>query len=94
MSDAPRSHPLNLHQWIIHRPNTRSTFHVDPVDEVCMQLKGSVRVDLMTDGIRPEHRSHEGHVMLMAANVPYSPLRPADTWGVVIARPRCPVTCL
>jgi 3-hydroxyanthranilate 3,4-dioxygenase len=114
MSDAPRSRPLDLHQWItdnadafqppvsnkvvwkdsdqtfmvIHGPNARSDFHVDPFDEVFMQLKGSIRVDLMIDGIRQQHWIHEGQVMLVPANVPHSPRRPPDTWGVVIERPR------
>ncbi|MCL4117953.1 UNVERIFIED_CONTAM: hypothetical protein GTU68_020573 [Idotea baltica] len=114
MSEAPRSRPLDLHQWIadnaasfeppvsnkvvwadsdqifmiIRGPNARSDFHVDPFDEVFMQLKGSIRVDLMIDGQREEHWIHEGQVMLVPGNVPHSPLRPADTWGVVIERPR------
>ena len=73
---------------VIHGPNARSDFHVDPFDEVFMQLKGSIRVDLMIDGIRQQHWIHEGQVMLVPANVPHSPRRPPDTWGVVIERPR------
>ena len=114
MSDAPRSRPLDLHQWIadnadafeppvsnkvvwqdsdqifmvIRGPNARSDFHIDPFDEVFMQLKGSIRLDLMVQGQRQEHWIHEGQVMLVPANVPHSPQRPADTWGVVIERPR------
>jgi len=73
---------------VIRGPNARSDFHVDPFDEVFMQLKGSIRLDLMVDGQRQEHWLHEGEVMLVPANVPHSPLRPAATWGVVIERPR------
>ena len=73
---------------VIRGPNARSDFHVDPYDEVFMQLKGDIRVDLMIDGERHEHWIREGQVMLVPANVPHSPLRPANTWGVVIERPR------
>jgi len=73
---------------VIRGPNARSDFHIDPFDEVFMQLKGAIRVDLMVDGERQEHWLHEGDVMLVPADTPHSPLRPADTWGVVIERPR------
>jgi len=73
---------------VIRGPNARSDFHIDPFDEVFMQLKGSIRLDLMIDGKRQEHWIHEGQVMLVPANVPHSPLRPAHTWGLVIERPR------
>ena len=72
---------------VIRGPNARSDFHIDPFDEVFMQLKGSIRLDLMIDGKRLEHWIHEGQVMLVPANVPHSPLRPAHTWGLVIERP-------
>lgn len=73
---------------IIRGPNARSDFHIDPYDEIFMQLKGAIRIDLMVDGERQEHWIREGQVMLVPANVPHSPLRPADTWGLVIERPR------
>ncbi len=75
---------------IIGGPNARSDFHIDPYDEVFMQLNGAIRIDLMIDGRREEHWIREGEVMLVPANVPHSPLRPPDTWGVVIERPRGP----
>ncbi|MCH9802555.1 3-hydroxyanthranilate 3,4-dioxygenase, partial [bacterium] len=40
---------------VIRGPNARSDFHIDPFDEVFMQLKGSIRLDLMIDGKRLEH---------------------------------------
>lgn len=75
---------------IIRGPNARSDFHIDPFDEVFMQLRGSVRLDLMIDGERQEHWIHEGQILLVPAMVPHSPQRPADTWGLVIERPRAP----
>ena len=75
---------------VIRGPNARSDFHVDPFDEIFMQIRGSIRVDLMVDGERQQKWVHEGQLMLVPAHVPHSPLRPAGTWGVVIERPRAP----
>lgn len=75
---------------IIRGPNARSDFHIDPFDEIFMQLEGSIRVDLIIEGERVERWIHEGDVMLVPANMPHSPLRPADTWGLVVERPRGP----
>ena len=73
---------------IIRGPNARSDFHIDPYDEIFLQLEGSVRVDLMTENGREQHWIHKGELMLVPAGVPHSPLRPEGTWGLVIERPR------
>jgi 3-hydroxyanthranilate 3,4-dioxygenase len=73
---------------VIRGPNARSDFHIDPFDEVFMQLEGAIRVDLMVDGTRQQRWINEGEIMLVPGNVPHSPLRPPNTWGVVIERPR------
>jgi len=73
---------------LIRGPNARSDFHIDPFDEIFMQLRGDIRVDLMVNGEREQHWVREGDVMLVPAMTPHSPLRPADTWGLVIERPR------
>lgn len=73
---------------IIRGPNARSDFHIDPYDEIFFQLRGTIRVDLILDGERVERLVPEGSVMLVPAGVPHAPLRPADTWGLVVERPR------
>lgn len=74
---------------VIRGPNARNDFHVDPGDEIFMQLRGDVRVDIIDDaGVRHERRIREGEVMLVPGGTPHAPLRPADTWGLVIERPR------
>lgn len=74
---------------VIRGPNARNDFHIDPRDEIFYQLRGDIRVDLIDDhGVRHERRVREGDVMLVPAWTPHAPMRPADTWGLVIERPR------
>ncbi len=75
---------------IVSGPNARSDFHIDPYDEIFMQLRGSIRVDLLVDGQVEPRWVHEGEIMLVPAFVAHSPHRPPDTWGLVIERPRGP----
>src|SRR5438067_9837565 len=70
---------------VIHGPNARRDFHVDPSDEIFYQLKGSIIVEhLDPDGGRHETIVGEGELFLLPAMVPHAPHRPADTWGLVI----------
>ena len=74
---------------VIRGPNARRDFHIDPYDEIFVQLRGAIRVDLMgVDGVRSERVIDQGEVMLVPGGTPHSPLRPVDTWGIVIERPR------
>lgn len=74
---------------VVRGPNARSDFHIDPGDEIFHQLRGDIRVDLLDDdGTRHRHIVHEGEVMLVPGGTPHAPMRPADTWGLVIERPR------
>ncbi len=74
---------------VIRGPNARSDFHVDPYDEIFFQLRGDIRVDVIDDdGVRNQRLVREGEVMLVPGGTPHAPLRPADTWGLVIERPR------
>jgi len=76
---------------IVGGPNARNDFHIDPYDEIFMQLRGDIRVDLIDhDDIRHERRVAQGEVMLVPAETPHSPRRPAGSWGLVIERPRPP----
>ena len=74
---------------IIRGPNARNDFHVDPGDEIFFQLKGDITVQCMDlDGARRDIRVREGEVMLCRAGTPHCPIRPPDTWGLVIERKR------
>ena len=73
---------------VIRGPNARNDFHIDPRDEIFHQLKGDIRVDLMVDGERQTRIVREGELLLVPRGVPHVPMRPADTWGMVIEQVR------
>lgn len=76
---------------IVGGPNARSDFHIDPGDEIFYQLRGDIRVDILDEAwVRHQRIVREGEVMLVPAGTPHAPMRPADTWGLVIERPRGP----
>jgi 3-hydroxyanthranilate 3,4-dioxygenase len=74
---------------IVKGPNRRNDFHIDPYDEIFYQLKGTIYV---------KHRDaagqirvaevQEGEVMIINAFTPHLPIRPPETLGLVIERPR------
>jgi 3-hydroxyanthranilate 3,4-dioxygenase len=70
--------------------NSRNDFHVNPGDEIFLQLKGSARVDLQIDGERVVNPLHEGELLLIPAGVPHAPRRPEGTYGLVVERLRRP----
>jgi 3-hydroxyanthranilate 3,4-dioxygenase len=74
---------------LVRGPNQRNDFHIDPNPEVFFQLRGTIRVDTRTDeGATVHHLVGEGEMFVVPGDVPHAPLRPADTWGLVIERPR------
>ncbi len=74
---------------LVRGPNRRNDFHVDPHPEVFFQLRGTIQVDTReTNGATVSHPVGEGEMFVVPGDVPHSPLRPADTWGLVIERPR------
>lgn len=76
---------------VVRGPNARNDFHIDPGDEIFYQLKGTIRVDTRSDdGSVTSHRVAEGEIFLVPGGVPHAPMRPADSWGVVIERVRQP----
>lgn len=75
---------------VIRGPNARTDFHIDPYDEIFMQLEGAIRVDLIEDGERVTRWVREGELMLVPANMAHSPQRPPGSWGLVIERVRNP----
>ncbi|MER5360361.1 3-hydroxyanthranilate 3,4-dioxygenase [Streptomyces sp. NPDC002785] len=74
---------------IVGGPNQRTDFHLDPYEEWFYQVKGDMRVDVMTeDGLRTVH-IRQGEAWLLPGNVPHSPQRPdAGSIGLVIERVR------
>lgn len=71
--------------------NARNDFHINPGEEIFLQIKGDIRVDLIDeDGQRVINPVREGEVLLIPAGVPHAPRRPAGTWGFIIERVRQP----
>jgi 3-hydroxyanthranilate 3,4-dioxygenase len=70
--------------------NSRNDFHINPGDEIFVQVKGDVRVDLQVDGERVINELREGEVLLVPAGVPHAPRRPEGTFGFVVERVRRP----
>jgi len=76
---------------IVRGPNARNDFHIDPGDEIFYQLEGDITVRCIdADGKPLDIRVREGEVMLCRAGTPHCPIRPPDTWGLVIERKRRP----
>jgi 3-hydroxyanthranilate 3,4-dioxygenase len=69
---------------LVRGPNRRNDFHVDPYDELFVQLDGTIRVDTREHGQVRRHLVRAGEVFLVPGGVPHSPLRPAATWGLVV----------
>ena len=75
---------------IVRGPNARNDYHIDPGDEIFYQLKGDITVRCIESGRPRDIRVREGEVMLCRAGTPHCPIRPPDTWGLVIERKRRP----
>lgn len=68
--------------------NSRNDFHINPGDEIFVQLKGDIRVDLQIDGERVTNPVREGEILLVPALVPHAPRRPEGTYGFIVERQR------
>ena len=76
---------------IVKGPNSRNDYHIDPYDEIFLQLKGSIYVKHRDESGREQlSEVKEGEVMIINAFTPHMPIRPPDTLGLVIERPRVP----
>jgi 3-hydroxyanthranilate 3,4-dioxygenase len=77
---------------IVGGPNARRDFHVNETEEWFYQLKGTVYVTVAQEEegklIFKKISITEGDTLLMPANVPHNPARPAETIGLVIERTR------
>ncbi|MGH8170824.1 MAG: 3-hydroxyanthranilate 3,4-dioxygenase [Steroidobacteraceae bacterium] len=73
---------------VIGGPNARQDYHVDPGQEFFYQLDGDIVLRTMQDGRLVEVPIRQGEVLLLPANVPHSPQRPANTVGLVVERHR------
>lgn len=73
---------------IVGGPNARKDFHFNETEELFYQLEGDIQVNVQKQGKVEEIRIKEGEMFLLPANIPHSPIRPANTVGLVIERKR------
>ncbi|AXF56964.1 3-hydroxyanthranilate 3,4-dioxygenase [Salicibibacter kimchii] len=70
-------------------PNKRRDFHIDPSDEFFYQIKGSCFVECINENQEREVvEVKEGEMFMLPADVPHSPHRIADSYGIVLERKR------
>lgn len=71
-------------------PNTRNDFHVNPTEELFMQIKGDIAVRVRPlDGSDPHDIVvKEGELFLLPRWIPHRPQRPAGTVGMIVEFPR------
>lgn len=75
---------------VVGGPNARTDFHVDEGEEFFYQLEGDITVRVREDGKTVDLPIREGEIFLLPPRVPHSPVRPANTVGLVIERRRRP----
>ena len=75
---------------IVAGPNARKDYHYNETEELFYQIEGDITVFIQEDGKKVEIPIREGEMFLLPPRVPHSPVRPADSIGLVIERKREP----
>lgn len=69
---------------IVGGPNARKDYHYNETEELFYQIEGDILVKIQEDGKSVDVPIKEGELFLLPAKVPHSPIRPANTVGLVI----------
>jgi len=82
----------NLLVMMVGGPNYRPDYHDDPGEELFIQLKGDVTLNLIDPATRQRNTVvvREGEMFLLPSHVRHSPQRPEGCVGLVIERYRQP----
>ena len=73
---------------VVAGPNARTDFHYNETEELFFQLEGNIEVIIQEDGKKRVMDLGPGDMYLNPAKVPHSPVRQADSIGLVIERKR------
>jgi 3-hydroxyanthranilate 3,4-dioxygenase len=75
---------------IVGGPNCRNDYHINCTEEFFYQVQGDITVRIIHPDTGKPHDIiiREGEVYLLPKNVPHSPMRPANTVGLVVEQPR------
>lgn len=75
---------------VVGGPNARKDYHFNETEELFFQLKGDMKVLTQQGGKSVEMDIKEGEMFLLPPRIPHSPIRVADSVGLVIERKRQP----
>lgn len=73
---------------VVGGPNSRKDYHYNESEEFFYQLEGDVKVTIQEEGKAVELPIKEGEIFLLPPRIPHSPVRGANTVGLVIERKR------
>ncbi|MCE3296705.1 MAG: 3-hydroxyanthranilate 3,4-dioxygenase [Crocinitomicaceae bacterium] len=73
---------------IVGGPNARKDYHFNESEELFYQVEGDIMVRVQLDGKAQEIHIKEGDIFLLPGKIPHSPIRGANTVGLVIERVR------
>ena len=73
---------------VVGGPNARKDYHYNETEELFYQLEGSIKISIQHNGERQELTLNAGDMYLHPAKTPHSPVRSANSVGLVIERKR------
>ena len=73
---------------VVGGPNARKDYYFNESEEFFYQLEGDIMVKIQDEGKAVEHQIKEGDIFLLPPRVPHSPIRGANTIGLVMERKR------
>jgi 3-hydroxyanthranilate 3,4-dioxygenase len=75
---------------IVGGPNARKDYHYNETEELFFQLEGDILVKTQQNGKCVDVPIKAGEMFLLPAKIPHSPIRTANSIGLVIERKREP----
>jgi len=73
---------------VVGGPNARKDYHYNESEELFYQIEGDITVRIQHEGKPMDIEVKEGDIFLLPGNTPHSPIRGANTVGLVIERVR------